>query len=69
MATITLGGKAGWTPAPWLLLEAGQTLLEEPLAPLADDLPRQVEARTNLVVRQSIGRIEDDLRSNYVSIR
>src|SRR5712692_11533033 len=25
MATITLGGKAGWTPAPWLLLEAGQT--------------------------------------------
>lgn len=69
MATMTLGGKAGWTPAPWLLLEAGQTLLEEPLAPLADDLPRHVEACSNLVVRQSIGRVEDDLCTNYVSIR
>ena len=40
-ATTTLGGKAGWTPASRLLLQARVSARAESLAPLADDLARR----------------------------
>ena len=54
-ATTTLGGKAGWSPAPRQLLEAGQPTSPKPLAPLADDLARQIEAGRDDVIRQALG--------------
>jgi len=49
-----VGGKAGWPPASRSLFEAREALLEESLAPFADDLSGGVEARGDLVVVQTI---------------
>lgn len=49
------GGKGG-TPTPWLLLETGQAGQGEPLTPLADHLPRRVEARRDGTIGQTLGR-------------
>jgi len=51
-ATTTLGGKASRPPAARSLLQANEALLEEALAPLADDLPRRIEPKGNLVVAE-----------------
>src|SRR5215213_3357491 len=48
-ATTTLGGKAGRPPAPRLFDQPSETLLEEPFAPLADDLPRSIEPGSDLI--------------------
>jgi hypothetical protein len=68
MATTTLGGKASWPPAPRPLLEPGEALLEESLAPLAHDLPGSVEPGGDLVVTQALGSVEDYSGSDDVSI-
>jgi len=65
----TLGGKPGWTPVPGSFLKASKPLLEEPLAPFADDLARRVQALGNLIVIEALRRIEHDLGTNYISIR
>jgi hypothetical protein len=51
------------------LLEAGETLVEESLAPLADDLSGHVQTRCNDLVRKAFRRQQNHLRSNDVSIR
>src|SRR2546425_8504581 len=61
MATTTLGGKAGGPSTPGLFLQPRESLLEEALAPLRDDLARRVEASGDLVVGQSLRGVEDDL--------
>jgi hypothetical protein len=66
---MTLGGKAGWSPASRLLLEASETVVEEPVAPLADDLPRGVQPCRDDIVGQSLGGQQDQLRADDVSIR
>jgi hypothetical protein len=68
-STTTLGGKAGWAPASRLLLEAGQSLLEEALAPLADDLARRVETSSDDVVAEAVGGQQHDLGADNVTIR
>jgi hypothetical protein len=67
--TTTLGGKAGRAPASWLLLEALESPFEEALPPLADDLPRCIETRCDLVIAEALCRQEDDLCPNHFSIR
>jgi hypothetical protein len=52
-----------------LLLEALESPLEEALPPLADDLARSVEARRDFIIPQALCREEDDLGSNYISVR
>jgi hypothetical protein len=52
--TTTLGGKAGWAPAAWLLFEALESAFEEALSPFADDLARRVEARGDLVIPEAL---------------
>lgn len=66
---MTLGGKAGWAPATRLLVEAPEPVLEEAVTPFADDLPRGVQARADLLVAETTGGQEHDLRADDVSIR
>src|ERR687888_909677 len=60
-STTTLGGKAGFPPASWLLVKAGEALEKEALAPFADDLPWGIQSSGNDVVRQPFGREQDQL--------
>ncbi|MGH9385501.1 MAG: hypothetical protein ACRD2N_14565 [Vicinamibacterales bacterium] len=53
-STTTLGGKAGAVPASRLFLQTGQALLEETLAPLADDLARRIEPGGDDIVAQAV---------------
>jgi hypothetical protein len=64
-----LGGKAGFPPASWLLVKAGEALEKEALAPFADDLPWRIQSNGNDVVRQPFGREQDELGVDDVSIR
>jgi len=50
IATATLGGKAGRSPAARLFVKTGKTLRIEAPTPLADDLARHVEAGCDTVV-------------------
>ena len=68
-STTRLGGKAGWTPAARFLVEAGEAVAVEALAPFADDLARRLQAGPNLVVAEPRGREEDDLGADDVAIR
>src|SRR5207245_11518298 len=67
--TTRLGGKEGWSPAPRLLVEARQTGQAEPFAPLADHLPRCVEARGDGIVGEALGWHKDDLGTNHAAVR
>jgi hypothetical protein len=64
-----LGGKARRPSPAGLLFQARQPLLEEPLSPLADDLPRGVETGSDLIVVQTLGSIEDHFGPNDIAIR
>ena len=68
-STTTLGGKAGCAPASRLFLKAGHSVFEETVAPFANDLPWRIESRGDAIVRESLGRQQDDLRANDVPIR
>jgi hypothetical protein len=68
-ATTTAGGKDARPALAWEFLQAGKTLLEETLTPLAHDLARCIEPACDLIVGQSLRGIEDDLGANHVSIR
>jgi hypothetical protein len=64
-----LGGKAGWTPAARLLVEAREPVAVKALAPLADDLARRVQAGPDLVIAEAAGGQQDDLGADDVTIR
>jgi hypothetical protein len=68
IATTTLGGKSGWTTASRPFLQASEALLEEPLAPLADDLPPCVEPGSDLIVAHALGSKQRHLRADDVPI-
>ena len=68
-STMTSGGKDRGTTSAGAFLEAREAFLEEPFAPLADNLAARVESRGNLIVGESFGGKEDDLGPDYVSIR
>jgi hypothetical protein len=69
IATTTLGGKAGRATPARTLFEAGEALLKEALAPLADDLSRRVHSGGDLVVAEPIRGVEHDPRPDDLSIR
>jgi hypothetical protein len=66
---MTLGGKAGWSPASRLLFEAREALVKEAVAPFADNLPRGIQARRDDIVGETLGGQQDQLRADDVSIR
>jgi len=68
-STTTSGGKAGRSPASRFLVETGQAVLEEALAPLADDLPRGIQAGGDDIVRERVGGEQDQFRADDVTIR
>src|SRR5947208_519173 len=51
------------------LLEAGEPLLVEALAPHRDDLAARVQARGDLVVAEPLGGQEHDLSADHIPIR
>ena len=63
------GGKAGWAPAAGLFVQPGEAFEEEPVPPLADDLPRRIEAGGDHIVPDVLGGEQDDLGANHVTIR
>jgi hypothetical protein len=68
-STTTLGGKAGCAPASRLFLKTGQSVFEETVAPFADDLARRIKSRGDEIIAEPLGRQQDDLRTDNVSIR
>src|SRR5207245_2187130 len=68
-STTTAGGRAGCAPASRLFLKAGQSLFEETVAPFANDLARRIESCGDEIVAEPLGRQQDDLRADDVSIR
>jgi hypothetical protein len=68
-STTTVGGKAGWTPATRLLVEARKAVLEEAMAPLADDLAWRIQARADVVIAEATGGEEHDLGADDITIR
>jgi len=69
IATTTLGGKADWTPATRPVVEAGQPMGAEPLAPFAGDLAWHAEQSCYAVVAKPLARQEHSLRPHDVAIR
>ncbi|HEY8175474.1 MAG TPA: hypothetical protein VIF32_07275 [Gemmatimonadaceae bacterium] len=68
-STTTLGGKAGWTPAARLLIEAREAVVKEAMAPLADDLAGRIQPRADLVIAEASCGEEHDLGTNDITIR
>jgi hypothetical protein len=69
IAITAAGGKAAWAAVSRLLFQAGQTLLEEAFAPLADDLAGRVQPRCNLVIGQPTRGVQDNPGPHNVTIR
>ena len=65
---MTSGGKSPGSARALALLQAGQAFFEEPLAPLADDLPSSVEPSSDFIVAEALGGQENHLRSDYLKI-
>jgi hypothetical protein len=63
------GGKSGLRARLEALPQAGYSVVEKPVAPFAHDLPWRIESRGDEIVAESLGRQQDDLRANDVSIR
>jgi hypothetical protein len=68
-STTTSGGKAGRSPASRFLVETGQAVFEEALAPLTDDLPRGIQAGGDDIVRERVSGEQDQFRADDVTIR
>jgi hypothetical protein len=66
---MTLGGKARRSPAARSIVETGQPIGTEPLAPLAGDLAWHVEPGRYAVVAKSLARQEYDLGPYNVAMR
>jgi hypothetical protein len=69
IATTTLGGKAGWSPATRLLVQAWKSLGIETPTPLTDDLARQAQACGDAVVAKPFARQKHDLGTHNITIR
>src|SRR5437667_9646045 len=59
-STTTLGGKAGRATTSGLFIEPGQSEFGEPLSPLTDNLPWQVESRRDNVISETLCSIQND---------
>jgi hypothetical protein len=58
--TTTSGGKSSGTARAGTLVEAGQTFIEEALAPQADDVAADGQRGRNLVIAEAFGRGQDN---------
>src|SRR5574337_257395 len=67
--TTTLGGKKPGAAPTGEIVKTVEALLGESLPPLAYDLSRDVDPRGDLLVLQSLRRVENDLGPHDVAIR
>ena len=67
--TTMSGGEAGRASGAGTILQAEQTQIEEPFAPPADDLSRDVQCRADGLVVESLGGEQHDLGSDHLIIR
>jgi hypothetical protein len=68
-STTTVGGKAGCAPAARLFLKTRDAVVEETVAPFADDLARSIESGRDEIIPEPFGGQQDDLRADDISIR
>ena len=68
-ATTVPGGKDTRPALPREFLQAAKALLEEAFTPLAHDLARRIEARSDFVVIESLRCEQDDSCANNITIR
>ena len=69
IATTILGGKAGWAPASWTLIEPRKALIVKTPTPLADNLTWCVEMLRDAGVAQTLTRQQHDPGAHNVTIR
>src|SRR3970282_844067 len=69
ISTTSSGGKNPGPSGARAFLQTGQTLVEEALAPHADDFPARVETASDLIVGEAFGGEEDHLRAHNKEIR
>jgi hypothetical protein len=69
IATTTLGGKTGGSPASRPFLKTRKSLDIKAPAPLTDDLARHIETGGDAVVAEPLAGQKYDLGSHNVSIR
>jgi len=65
---MSSGGKRPGATRSRTFLQAGQSLFEEALAPLADDFPASIQTVSDLIVGQTLGRMEDHLGAEHLKI-
>jgi hypothetical protein len=68
-ATWMLGGKLRRAPDSRFFVEPREAFLEEAFAPFADDLARGIEPCGDSIVVEALSGVEDDPRSDDISIR
>ncbi len=69
MAMMTSGGRDRRATSAGLVFEAGEALLEEPFAPLGDDLPWRIEPGGDRVVAQALGSVQHDPCPHHLPVR
>ena len=67
--TTSSGGKRPGATRSGTFFQARQALLEESLAPLADDFAPGIQALSDLIVGQALGGVEDHLGADNLKIR
>jgi hypothetical protein len=68
-ATTTRGGKTGRSPGACFIEQPGQAFFVKAFSPLTDNRTWQIEARCDLLILESFGRVQDNLGSNHFEIR
>ena len=69
ISTTSSGGKSPRSTRTGALLESGESLLEEPLAPHTDHFASRVETDGNLVVAEALSGEQDHLGAENLKIR
>jgi len=67
-STTISGGKDAGPPAPWPLVKARESFVEEAFSPPADNLAGNRQSIADLFVLQPFCRKEDDLGANDLKI-
>ena len=66
--TISSGGKRPGATRSSTFFQPGKSLFEEAFAPLADDLPAGIQALSDFIIGQTIGRMKDHLGADNLAI-
>jgi hypothetical protein len=68
-ATTSSGGESRASARASTFVEAGQSFLEETLAPLGNDLERHIKALRDCLILHPLGSEKHDFGSDHLSLR